>query len=153
MARNTQRILMEKIKETLPAEDAALFKQSRTAMAGTYGRLAYVYCDFFGKKIAVYQPGSFRIESAVKFGSKLAIIDNNGWANGFVLSLEHSLFLCKFLAALTNNAKKISATPDKLDEKTYISALTNTMQQFVFDDCLKYGCLIELKNGLDLVFE
>ena len=67
-----------------------------------------------------------------------------------MLSLEHSLFLCRFLAALTNNAKKISAT---LDEKTYISALTNTMQQFVFDDCLKYGCLIELKNGLDLVFE
>ena len=79
----------------MTAEDAALFKQSRTAIMGQWGcGVSYVYFDFFGKRIRVLQPGSFRFESGATYGSKLAIIYNNAWSNGYVLSLEQSLFLC-----------------------------------------------------------
>ena len=57
-------------------------------MTDSYGRLSYVYCDFYGKRIPVLQPGGFRIESGAKYGSKLAILDNDVWVNGFVLGLE-----------------------------------------------------------------
>ena len=56
-------------------------------MTDAYGRLSYVYCDFYGKRIPVLQPGGFRIESGAKYESKLAILDNGVWVNGFVLGL------------------------------------------------------------------
>ena len=86
VARTTQWTIIQKIKETFKAEDAALFKQSRSAMIDHYGRVTYVYCQFLDKQIPVLQPGAFLIDAGVQYKSQLAIINKGVWKNGYILS-------------------------------------------------------------------
>ena len=58
------------IKSTFPDASNALFKQSGAEpIMDMYGRVSFVYFQFYHKKIPIPQPGSFRIESGAFVGS------------------------------------------------------------------------------------
>ena len=64
--------------------------------------------------------------------------------------MDQSIFICKFLNKLQVNYKLISS---KFDSNSYIKALTRTLTEFTPEDCLLYGCLLELKVALAMVCE
>ena len=61
-----------------------------------------------------------------------------------------TIFICKFLNKLHENYKLIAS---KFDSNSYIKALTRTLTEFTPEDCLLYGCLLELKVALAMVCE
>ena len=64
--------------------------------------------------------------------------------------MDQSIFICKFLNKLQENYKLIAS---KFDSNSYIKALTRTLTEFTPEDCLLYGCLLELKVALAMVCE
>ena len=82
----------------------------------------------------------------------MTIIDTENMqiVNGLVLDFESSLYICKFLARMVYNYTK---TSQFFKENIFRSVLTTTVRQFVEQDVLKHGCLLELKDALTQLTE
>ena len=69
VARKTKSLLIDKIRETFSAEDAALFKMSNTASIDIFGRCSYISFQFLDRSIAVPHSGAFLMKASAKRNS------------------------------------------------------------------------------------
>ena len=128
------------------------------AIVDSYGRVTYFYACLGDKKIPVYQPGTIMFECGVVNNTDLAVEAHGSQQNGAILGNGCAIFLCKFIARLTNCYNKLAEEAGhdicaKPDNDLYKTALTQELHRCCYEDYSEHGRLLALKDILASITE